>query len=101
MSTNRRIRKHRNLIAAAVQPLAEQHRAARALRPEWQNFLDETEYAFQHDALSKEVVTLEEAGLEESEPRTIFGLFAEGVSSGVRAICDTFYEDDSAEFMAG
>ena len=96
-----RIRAHKNLIAAECVPLAEQHRAARALRPEWQNFLDESEFAFQHDALSKETVSLEEAGLEEDEPRTIFGLFAEGVSSGVRAICDTFYEEDSAEFMAG
>ena len=100
MKASARIRNH-NLARAMVVALPDQHRAARALRPEWQNFLDESDFAFQHDALSKELVSLEAAGLEEEDTRAVFGFEPDAVSSGVRVVCDSFYEEDSADFMAG
>lgn len=75
--------------------------AARRLRAEWETYLAETGFALAEDAMSKDLVSLEDAGLEERDTRAVFGLFAEGVSSGVRAVCDSFYEEDSADHMAG
>lgn len=86
---------------AGIAPLSDQHDAARRLRAEWETFLATTGFALTEDALSKELVTLEEAGLEEEDSRSVFGLFNEGVSSGVRAVCDEFYEEDSVEHMVG
>ncbi len=91
----------RHLINAGVTPLPEQHRVARMIRAEWQAFLDRSDFEFQQDALSHELVSLEEAGFEEEDNRAVFGFEPDGVSSGIRCVCDAFYEEDSAEFMVG
>jgi hypothetical protein len=81
--------------------MSEQHTTARRLKAEWETFLAATGFAVSEDAMSRDTITLEEAGFEEEENRAVFGLFAEGVSSGVRAVCDAFYEEDSADHMVG
>ncbi len=88
-------------VYANMPPMSDQHATARALKAEWETFLASTGFAMSEDAMSKETVTLEEAGFEEEDTRAVFGLFPEGVSSGVRAVCDAVYEEDSAEHMVG
>lgn len=61
-------------IAVGIETPAEQQERARRLRPEWQEFLDSTEYAFKHDALSGELVSLEVIGLEEEVSEVLHGL---------------------------
>lgn len=96
-----RIRTLRNRIAANVETKAEQLTKARELRAEWETFLAMNEFLFREDALSHETTSLEEAGFEEEDSRAIFGFEEDAVSSGIRVVCDEFYEEDSAEFMAG
>ncbi len=54
-----------NLFLAGIDSKETQMRVARTLRAEWETFLAETAFAFSEDALSKEMVSLEEAGLED------------------------------------
>ena len=86
---------------ANLPPMSDQHATARSLKAEWETFLAATGFAMSEDAMSKDTITLEEAGFEEEDNRAVFGLFDTGISSGVRAVCDAFYEEDSAEHMVG
>lgn len=93
------IHRLRNRINCGIATLPEQHDAARRLRAEWETFLARAGFEFAEDALSRETVTLEEAGLEEEDSRAVFGFDPISVTSGVRCVCDEFYEEDSAEFI--
>ena len=63
---------------------AEQVKVARSIRAEWQEFLDRSDFEFAQDALSKETVSLEEAGLEE-----------EGFSDTVPAAQAMYYAEEA------
>lgn len=53
-------------IEAGIVSIKEQQQQARAIRPEWQEFLDRSDFEFNQDALSKELVSLSSVGLEEA-----------------------------------
>lgn len=61
-------------VTVGIETVAEQQERARRLRPEWQEYLDSAEYAFKHDALSGDLVSLEDIGFEEAVTETLHGL---------------------------
>lgn len=96
-----RIRVIRNRTSAAITPVTEAIKAARRLKAEWESFLSRSQFEFSEDALSHELVSLEDAGLEEPDNKAIFGFEDDRVSSGVWPLADAFYEQDATEFMGG
>ena len=94
-------RKTLNRFMAGIQTPAEARIAARTIRADWQEFLDRSDFEFAQDALSKELVSLEDAGYEEKDTRAIFGFEPDAVSSGVWGTMDHFYEEEACEFTVG
>ncbi len=94
-------RKIINRVTAGIQTREDALIAARIIKADWQEFLDRADFEFGQDALSKELVSLEDAGFEEKDSRAVFGFEPDAVSSGVWGAMDHFYEEEACEFTVG